>query len=388
LSDLVGFVYSRMSADAAAEDLHRRIRLIAERQPAGKPATVSLILDGENAWEYYAGNGRDFLRKAYALIDKDPEICALTMSEAIQAASDIPKLEGIFPASWISANFDVWIGHGEDVRAWDLLRDARETYERALQRAEGSNAIPRERLASAYEALLVAEGSDWCWWFGPEHGSSNDAEFDQLYRKHLTEVYTELGESVPDALALPIKRAAERGQREPATSYLDVTVDGRETSYFEWMGAGMYSTDQRSGTMHGRSYVLGNLYYGFAPQRFYIRVDAVADAMSDIHDFQMRLTLWDSRETRITLRVADRKVAQCVVEQEGACLLHPAPVVSAAYGKILEVSLARELFDLKNRRELLLSVALWEGGLPLDVLPVEGLLQVPLGEDNYAWPAE
>jgi alpha-amylase/alpha-mannosidase (GH57 family) len=386
LSDLVGFVYSRMSADAAAEDLHRRIRLIAERQPAGKPATVSLILDGENAWEYYAGNGRDFLRKVYALIDKDPEICALTMSEAIQAASDIPKLEGIFPASWISANFDVWIGHGEDVRAWDLLRDAREIYERALQRAERTNAIPRERLASAYEALLVAEGSDWCWWFGPEHGSSNDAEFDQLYRKHLTEVYTELGESVPDALALPIKRAAERGQREPATSYLDVTVDGRETSYFEWMGAGMYSTDQRSGTMHGRSYVLGNLYYGFGPQRFYIRVDPVAAAMSDIHDFQMRLTLWDSRETRITLRVIDRKVTQCVVEQEGACLLHPAPVVSAAYEKILEVSLARELFDLKNRRELLLSVALWEGGLPLDVLPVEGMLQVPLGEENYAWP--
>ena len=387
LSDLVGFVYSRMGTDAAAEDLHRRMRLIAERQPAGKQATVSLILDGENAWEYYAGNGRDFLRKVYSLIDKDPEICALTMSEAIQAASDIPKLEGIFPASWISANFDVWIGHGEDVRAWDLLRDARETYERALQRAEAGNALPRERLSSAYEALLVAEGSDWCWWFGPEHGSSNDAEFDQLYRKHLTEVYAELGESVPDALALPIKRAAERGQREAPTSYLDVTVDGRETSYFEWMGAGMYSTDQRSGTMHGRSYVLGNLYYGFGPQRFYIRVDPVAGAMSDIQDFQMRLTLWDSRETRITLRVSDLKVAQCVVEQEGACLLHPAPVVSAAYGKILEVSLARELFDLKNRRELLLSVALWEGGLPLDVLPVEGMLQVPLGEENYAWPA-
>ncbi len=387
LSDLVGFVYSRMSPDAAAEDLHRRIRLIGERQPAGKTATVSLILDGENAWEYYAGNGRDFLRKAYALIDRDPEICALTMSEAIQAASDVPKLEGIFPASWISANFDVWIGHSEDVRAWDLLRDARETYERAVQRANMGSAVSKERLSSAYEALLVAEGSDWCWWFGPEHGSSNDAEFDQLYRKHLTEVYTELGESVPDALALPIKRAAERGQREAPTSYLDVTVDGRESSYFEWMGAGMYSTEQRSGTMHGRSYVLGNLYYGFGSQRFYIRVDPIADALTEMSEFQMRLTLWDSRETRITLRVKDRKVAQCVVEQEGACLLHPEPVVSAAYEKILEVSLTRELFDLKNRRELLLSVALWEGGLPLDVLPVEGMLSVQLGEENYAWPA-
>jgi alpha-amylase/alpha-mannosidase (GH57 family) len=388
LSDLVGFVYSRMSADAAAEDLHRRIRMIGDRQPAGKTATVSLILDGENAWEYYAGNGRDFLRKAYGLIERDPEICPLTMTEAIRAASSIPKIEGIFPASWISANFDVWIGHGEDVRAWDLLRDAREAYERAAQRAGTSSEVLKQRLSNAYEALLAAEGSDWCWWFGPEHGSSNDAEFDELYRKHLTQVYFELGESVPDALALPIKRAAERGQREMPTSYLNVNVDGRESSYFEWMGAGTYSTDQRSGTMHGRSYVLGNLYYGFDPQHLYIRVDPVAEAMADIPDFQMRITMWDSRETRITLRVTDRKITQCVVEQEGACFLHPEPFVSAAHGKILEVGLARELFDLKNRRELLLSVALWEGGLPLDVLPVEGMLQVQLGEENYAWPAE
>ena len=142
LSDLVGFVYSRMSADAAAEDLHRRIRVIGDREPAGKTATVSLILDGENAWEYYAGNGREFLRKIVRPFESDPEIVPLTMTEAIEAVPDMPKLEGIFPASWISANFDVWIGHSEDVRAWDLLRDARETYERAAQRANTGSAAP------------------------------------------------------------------------------------------------------------------------------------------------------------------------------------------------------------------------------------------------------
>src|SRR5262249_11551520 len=153
------------SPDAAAEDLHRRIRLIGDRQPSGKTATISLILDGENAWEYYAGNGRDFLRKVYGMIERDPEICPLTMTEAIAAAGEIPKLQGIFPASWISANFDVWIGHHEDVRAWDLLRDARETYERVLLRANTSSAVAPERMSKAYESLLAAEGSDWCWWF-------------------------------------------------------------------------------------------------------------------------------------------------------------------------------------------------------------------------------
>jgi alpha-amylase/alpha-mannosidase (GH57 family) len=396
LSDLVGFVYSRMGAQAAAEDLHRRIQMIGDRQPSGKTATVSLILDGENAWEYYPGNGRDFLRQFYALIEKDPQIQPLTVSEAIAAAPDVPPLKEIFPASWIGANFDVWIGHSEDVRAWDLLRDARDAYERAARRAQtdvGAGpakdaAANREALARSYEAVLAAEGSDWCWWYGPEHGSANDAEFDELYRKHLSEIYSAIGEHIPDALAIPIKRAAERARRETPSSFLQVVVDGRESTYFEWLGAGMYSTDRRTSAMHGRSYVLGDLYYGFAPQHFYLRVDPIAEAIAEFPDFQLRLTLWDSRETRITLRVEKSKLVQCVIEQGGACLLHSESVVSAAFGKILELSLARELFDLRGRRELLLSVALWEGGLPVDVLPTAGMLSVALGEENCAWSPE
>jgi hypothetical protein len=384
----VGFVYSRMGAEAAAEDLHRRIRAIGDREPDGRTATVSIILDGENAWEYYPGNGRDFLRKFYRRVEQDSQIRALTASEAIEAAPDPPRLEGIFPASWISANFDVWIGHAEDVRAWDLLRDAREMYGRAAERAATDGAGSPVELARAYEAVLAAEGSDWCWWYGPEHGSSNDAEFDALYRKQLTEVYRALGENAPDALANPIKRAPDRGRREAPMAYLAVRVDGRESSYFEWLGSGLYSTERRSGTMHGRAYVLGDFYYGFGPGHFYLRVDPIQDAIAEIPEFQLRLTMWDSRETRITLRVERGKLAGCVLEQGGVCPLHPETVVSAAYGKIIEMSLARELFDLRGRRELLVSVALWRGGLPIDVLPVEGMLAVTLGEENFAWVAE
>ncbi len=391
LSDLVGFVYSRMGAESAAEDFHRRIRAIGDREPQGRTATVSVILDGENAWEYYPGNGREFLRRFYQRIEADPEIQVLTMSEAIQAAADPPRLQGIFPASWIGANFDVWIGHSEDVRAWDLLRDAREAYERAKARhAQGRFAAAgdwADKGARAYESVLAAEGSDWCWWYGPEHSSANDPEFDILYRKHLTEIYNALGEPAPDALAHPIKRAPERGRSEVPTAYLDVKVDGRESSYFEWLGAGSYATDHRSSTMHGRQYVLGNVYYGFGPSNFWLRVDPIPEAIAQMADFQLRITIWDSRETRITLRVDNERLAPgSVLEQAGMCLLHPEAVMSAAYEKILELSLARELFDLRGRRELLVSVALWKGGLPVDVLPAEGVLQVPLGEENFAWP--
>jgi alpha-amylase/alpha-mannosidase (GH57 family) len=392
ISDLVGFVYSRMGADAAAEDLHRRIRMIGDREPAGRTATVSLILDGENAWEYYAENGRDFLRKFYRRIEQDADIQAMTMSEALAARSaDIPCLEGIFPASWISANFDVWIGDPEDVRAWDLLREARDTYQRVGLNAAPTEAAARadhkKRTDRAYEAVLAAEGSDWCWWYGPEHSSANDADFDVLYRKHLTEIYNALGEHAPEALAHPIKRAPQRERREPVSSFLlDVNVDGRESSYFEWLGAGVCATDRRTSSMHGRQCVLGDFHYGFSPQYFYLRVDPIPETICAMPDFQMRLTLWDARETRVTLVVRQEKLTQCIVEQGGVCLLDPGKAIVAAYGKVLEVALARELFDLRGQREILVSIALWSGGLPVDVLPLEGMLQVPLGEENFAWP--
>ena len=137
--------------------------------------------------------------------------------------------------------------------------------------------------------------------------------------------------------------------------------------------------------MHGRVYVFGDFYYGFGAKNLFLRIDPVPETMAELPDFQLRVTLWDSRETRLTVHVANRKLTNCVVEQSGVCLLRPQTVVSAAYDRILEIGLSKELFDLKNRRELLFSVALWRGGLPLDVLPADGMLTIGLGEEKFAW---
>src|SRR5262249_20138468 len=44
--------------------------------------------------------------------------------------------------------------------------------------------------------------------------------------------------------------------------------------------------------------------------------------------------------------------------------------------------------DVRGATRLRLGVALWHGGLPVDVLPAEGILDVSLGGDNFAWPLE
>jgi alpha-amylase/alpha-mannosidase (GH57 family) len=390
LSDLIGFVYSRMEGKAAAADLHSRMRQLAEKSSSKQPLTLCLFLDGENAWEYYPGNGREFLREFYRRVESDADFRPLTASEAIAAAEEIPTATGIFPASWINANFDVWIGHSEDVAAWELLWDARDTYARAVEAGQKARpGAPTETaLREAHESLLAAEGSDWCWWFGPEHSTANDAEFDALYRKHLTGIYLALGQVAPEELAKPIKRRPEHALQLAPTGFLRVKIDGRDTSYFEWLGAGLYSPERRGGSMHGRVFYLHELRYGFEDDRFCIRIDTFAETMSELEDPEFRITIGGAEEAIIVVRLERGRIKDFAVEKNRVCLLNPKGVAEAAFERILELAVQRNQLSLKGQNKLRLGVALWHGGLPVDVLPAEGFLDVPLGEENSAWPTE
>jgi len=390
LSDLVGFVYSGMDAKTAAADLHSRMRHLGETVPGDQPLTICLFLDGENAWEYYPGNGRAFLCEFYGRIQADQDFRALTASEAIAAAGEIPTITGIFPASWINANFDVWIGHAEDVAAWELLWDAREAYARAFEaRKQGRADAPTETaLKEARESLLAAEGSDWCWWFGPEHSTANDAEFDALYRKHLTAIYLALGQVAPEELAKPIKRRPEHALQLAPTGLLNVTVDGRDTSYFEWLGAGLYSPERRGGSMHGRVFYLHELRYGFEEGRFCVRIDPFSAALLELEHPEFRITIGGEEEVTLVVNLERGHVQGFAVEKDLVCLLNPKLVAEAAFERVLEVAIHKDLINFKGQSKLRLGVALWHAGLPVDVLPAEGFLDVNLGEENSAWPPE
>src|ERR1039457_3473137 len=148
MSDLIGFVYSKMEAAAAAEDFLRRIREnCAGILGSGRGALVPIILDGENAWEYYDRNGRPFLRELYRRISEDRRMRAVTVSEGLRLMEPEP-IDHIFPGSWIGANFDVWIGAEEDNQAWTQLLRARETFDSAAT-------VPEEKRRLALEELLI-----------------------------------------------------------------------------------------------------------------------------------------------------------------------------------------------------------------------------------------
>ena len=265
LSDLLGFEYARMEPEAAAEHFLHRIR----ENTQGRESLVPIVLDGENAWEWYAGNGRPFLRELYQRMADDPELEAVTVSEAL-ARHDARPLSQVFPGSWINANFDIWIGAEEDNRAWELLLAARQAYD------AHAAAAPEAARALAYEEILIAEGSDWCWWYGPEHHSDNQIEFDQLYRDHLANVYRALNLEVPESLFQPVQSESKGGEvHTPPLHSIEITLDGEITSAFEWMGAGYYRPDARSGAMHGGAPPAREMYYGTGSGQLYVRLESV-----------------------------------------------------------------------------------------------------------------
>src|SRR5262249_47864590 len=152
---------------------------------------------------------------------------ALTISEAIERGPATGQLASIFPGSWINANFDVWIGAPEDNLAWDYLSATRDFF---TERAETATA---EQKDVAFQELLIAEGSDWNWWYGPEHHSANDRDFDELYRKHLANVYQALGAPPPHALSLPITSAPAPSRFHPQSVYIHPVIDGKDIGYFD-----------------------------------------------------------------------------------------------------------------------------------------------------------
>ena len=399
LSDLIGFVYSGMPPADAARHLIDNIKEAAKPVLAqGRDAVVSIILDGENAWEYYPKSGREFLRRFYDGLQHEPGVEAVTISEAIARHKDFGRLPSLVPGSWINANFNVWIGAPEDNRAWDYLYHAREFYTQNAARASEA----QRKLA--FDEILIAEGSDWNWWYGPEHHSANDRDFDELYRKHLSNVYQALGATPPDYLSQPITGVEARQAFTPQTAYIHPRIAGDKVRYFEWMGAAAYTADHHAGAMHGKQFLLDAVYAGIDATHVYGRLD-FREKMPDA-DFELVVNVesWTSGESqaRRALRL-DAAVHECRIKEWKieSTAEQKALTSSAKPDQNAKIALLKN-FEFKlplawllaaptastsaERKaagtapmvtsKLRLRFSLWQNRLPVDALPLEGWIEL------------
>ncbi len=392
LSDLIGFVYAGMAPQAAAEEFLRRIKESAAPViNSGRDAVVSIILDGENAWEYYPASGREFLRRVYGGIAADPSLEAATVSEAIARQRDFGNLSGLVPGSWIHANFNVWIGAPEDNQAWDYLSAARDFYARRAPSA------PEDKRKLAWEEILIAEGSDWNWWYGPQHHSANDRDFDELYRKHLSNVYQLLDATPPEYLGQTIGKVDVRPQFTPQTAYIRPRIDGATVGYFEWLGAASYTADRRGSAMHGKQFVLDAVYAGIDSAHLYVRLDFAGGVPRGRLDVVVKLeslaaaTGKPLRQLRGEVALENRAIVGWKMEREEEAGAPPqgsspqAGFFEPRMSKILEFQVPLAELGAVPGSRVRLRLSVWRDRLPVDALPAEGWLELDVvSEDELA----
>jgi alpha-amylase/alpha-mannosidase (GH57 family) len=206
LSDLIGFEYSRWHGKDAASHFIEQVMAIARQAPDGEVPVVSVILDGENAWEYYAYNGYYFLDELYSLLETHANINTCTYHDYLKLNAASPdrarvcSLSGIAAGSWVYGNFSTWIGCKDKNHAWDLLCAVKQSYDLVTH----SGRLSRTEQDAAEKQLSSCESSDWFWWFGDYNPSQSVLSFDRLFRHNLTELYRLLKLPPPINLLEPI----------------------------------------------------------------------------------------------------------------------------------------------------------------------------------------
>lgn len=197
LSDLIGFKYSDWHADDAVANLISHLESIAEKCATQDSAIVSIILDGENAWEYYPQNGYHFLSALYDKLSQHPDLNLTTYSDYLQQSVESTVLSDIVAGSWVYGSFSTWIGEEDKNRAWDMLIEAKQAYDRVMS----ASALTDDERSAAEMQLATCESSDWFWWFGEHNAAESVAAFDEQYRLHLSNLYQILKLKPPEYLA-------------------------------------------------------------------------------------------------------------------------------------------------------------------------------------------
>ncbi|GAB4230488.1 MAG: glycoside hydrolase family 57 protein [Deltaproteobacteria bacterium] len=360
LSDLIGFEYSRWDAADAANNFIHNIKNIygslstVTSHQGVSDFVVPVILDGENAWEYFPDSGVSFLDRLFQGLESlRPNIECVTFTEALQESGMMTELPSIPTGSWIDGTFHIWIGHPEDHAAWEMLSRARSLWEtKAAAHRNLQEEIPTN-LKHAYECLLAAEGSDWCWWYGDDHFTPHGPEFDRLFRHNIKASYREMGAITPDNVDIPIIKPERiligKNRIEAPRSYIEPRIDGVVTSWFEWNSSSRVLPAPEFGAMHRAGHgLLDCFYYGFNDAVLFFRFDLNEVAIEIGHNMKFEI-VFPGKGRKLTAKL-DMKDENCdfvfkAINDHVGEIADETPTdpgsgaIRVAYRKVLEVAI-------------------------------------------------
>ncbi len=368
LSDNIGFVYSKNPPSHAAENFMYHMRNISKGAKAYdfKPF-VSIILDGENPWEYYPDGGEQFLRCLYEALESSTEVKTSGFSEFLLEHPPKESITNIFTGSWINHNFAIWIGHEEDRKAWEILARTRRYVE---SKGEGADPL-------AWEEILIAEGSDWFWWYGEDFNSGNDEAFDNLFRTHLSNCYRLHGDTPPEELSQSIISHHEVVPARHPSGFISPEIDGVISHYYEWLKAGSYTSPGASSSMYRHHNVLSRVTYGFDMDYIYVRMDFFTQPK----DESVSIHMVSPASSTVTVSLADGTMTLSGTPQADShkdmCL------AKAACRDILEMRIPFSVLQANPGQRMRFYVSIHDAGLEIERHPPTGVLSFSIPDEKF-----
>jgi alpha-amylase/alpha-mannosidase (GH57 family) len=295
LSDAVGFRYARMETGSAIDSFLKQVRDIRSMTDDSKSPLVVVALDGENPWEYYQNNGKDFLEGLYNHLEDAVDIDTVRLCDSTTPARPLLQLA---TGSWIDGDFGVWIGGVIENMAWGLLGRARAMLESQIESA------PPDAIERAQRMLLRAQSSDWFWWYGDRFKSADDADFDTLFRGLLRGAYQTLEVPVPADVDQPLVSKVIKTEVHAPLALISPNFTALATPLVDWSDAGRYTATTGSMALGTRHF--GTIFFGFDDSRLFFRVLTLDSSGLDRH-----------RAAKLTCFLAESCGLEVIVEPSG-----------------------------------------------------------------------
>jgi len=396
LANLIGFEYGNHEPHVAANDLYERIKTMQSTLQASpdKHHLVTIALDGENCWESYKEDGRNFLYELYTLLSEDDTLDVTTVSDYLEKLEFSKELHDIHTGSWINRNFQLWIGDPTKNLAWDYLSKTRED----LIKYCSENNCDSEFLKKAWEEIYIAEGSDWFWWYGEPNDSGHDDLFDKLFRTHLQNVYRLINAPIPSYLTIPLEAFIGKPSKNPKGA-LTPFINGEVNSEEEWANAGCIEIPH--GPVYKYDKLFDRIYFGNDKDNIYFRFDIndfnLKQMKSDLHineiyiyfnvnDYSKHLSHIRVRNKgesvshlvkypysyELEIPICQGKILPPILSEameSGLWKVNLSNNVNCKYKEVLEISLPFEDLEIEAGKEIHFIIAVSKANVLQEVIP-------------------
>lgn len=373
LSDFIGFQFAELQESQAVAIFMSELKKIYDSVEFNPH--VAVILDGENAWEFYPQNGQLFFNNLYNTIENTEWIKTVTFAEAINEPSiPVNIINNITAGSWIYGNLLTWIGHSEKNRAWELLGMTKERVENVADRLNESD---RSELN---KEIHIAEGSDWFWWYGDDHYSPQADVFDKLFRLHLINAFKIATLPIPYELYVPIKSVVTTGAVSNPSNFISPEIDGKVSNYFEWLPAGKFNLKYDMGTMHSDTNYLTTLLWGFDSHFLYLRIDGrLGDILNKGYIMDLRIVT--SQEFHISFELNDRE--QKALVNDRIC-----DEIIVKIKNVIEIALPLIRLSLEKENHIMLLCRIKVGAEIIERAPLYNYARLAIDKNIiYNWMA-